>query len=382
MYPDIPPSMHFSSTSYMALAERATMGVCWLGPSSRRMLAVAMYPSTPGIWISMNITAYFWSAAISHALAPPSAVSTRYPHRDSSLACTRRLISLSSTTRIAPTDDSGMGGCGSSTSAPSPPDAPPGAGGPSSTTPHEEPSEDRPYESSTNAQLSEVREFLRAILESTRTTASMDTEDVESIFHWEVAPSRVKLNAEPAFRGKVRLLRGRAPNDTLGDLVAPAPAGAPNDTLGCLAPPGSSNDSLEGEMKSPIETRNSSLLLPSRSATSAPSYVSLSRTWWLRSPQSQEGGGAGPFRVGSSESMPSRAPPSARPCFRGGRGRYTTRTGIQAVNVDPTPSALVTSTSPPILLTSICEMARPRPVPPYCFEVEESACMNAEKSLF
>ena len=43
----------------------------------------------------------------------------------------------------------------------------------------------------------------------------------------------------------------------------------------------------------------------------------------------------------------------------------------------PSPDLLSTPISPPISSTSCCEIARPRPVPPYCRVVEPSACVNA-----
>jgi hypothetical protein len=43
------------------------------------------------------------------------------------------------------------------------------------------------------------------------------------------------------------------------------------------------------------------------------------------------------------------------------------------VNTEPLPGSLVTVTSPPIMRASLRVMAKPRPVPPYCRAVEESA---------
>src|SRR5882724_3438802 len=48
---------------------------------------------------------------------------------------------------------------------------------------------------------------------------------------------------------------------------------------------------------------------------------------------------------------------------------------------EPLPGSLVTVTSPPIIRTSLRVMARPRPVPPYCRAVEESAWVNSSNSL-
>ena len=48
--------------------------------------------------------------------------------------------------------------------------------------------------------------------------------------------------------------------------------------------------------------------------------------------------------------------------------------------VEPLPCSLSTPISPPISSTSWCEIARPRPVPPYSRVVEASACENFENS--
>ena len=49
-------------------------------------------------------------------------------------------------------------------------------------------------------------------------------------------------------------------------------------------------------------------------------------------------------------------------------------------NVLPSPGLLSTPISPPISSTSRCEIASPRPVPPYRRVVEPSACVNGSKS--
>ena len=45
----------------------------------------------------------------------------------------------------------------------------------------------------------------------------------------------------------------------------------------------------------------------------------------------------------------------------------------------PQPGSLSTQMRPPIISTSLDEMLRPRPVPPYLRVVEPSACVNASK---
>ena len=50
---------------------------------------------------------------------------------------------------------------------------------------------------------------------------------------------------------------------------------------------------------------------------------------------------------------------------------------IDAVKVVPSPSTLLTSTSPPIILLKCLVIIKPRPVPPYLRVVELSACVNA-----
>src|SRR5262249_14191744 len=55
--------------------------------------------------------------------------------------------------------------------------------------------------------------------------------------------------------------------------------------------------------------------------------------------------------------------------------------GRRSVKTEPLPSSLVTVTSPPIRRASLRVMAKPRPVPPYCREVEESACVNSSNNL-
>ncbi len=55
--------------------------------------------------------------------------------------------------------------------------------------------------------------------------------------------------------------------------------------------------------------------------------------------------------------------------------------GKRTVKTEPLPGSLVTVTSPPIMRASLRVMARPRPVPPYCRAVDESACVNSSKSL-
>ncbi len=49
-------------------------------------------------------------------------------------------------------------------------------------------------------------------------------------------------------------------------------------------------------------------------------------------------------------------------------------------NSDPTPSLLVTPTSPPINSANCLEIARPRPVPPNLRVVAASTCVNSSKS--
>src|SRR5262249_50987980 len=51
--------------------------------------------------------------------------------------------------------------------------------------------------------------------------------------------------------------------------------------------------------------------------------------------------------------------------------------GKRTVKTEPLPGSLVTVTSPPIIRASLRVMARPRPVPPYCRAVEESAWVNS-----
>ena len=49
-------------------------------------------------------------------------------------------------------------------------------------------------------------------------------------------------------------------------------------------------------------------------------------------------------------------------------------------NSDPVPASLMTPIPPPISSASCFEMARPRPVPPYCRVVEASTWLNLSKS--
>src|SRR5215813_2372056 len=53
----------------------------------------------------------------------------------------------------------------------------------------------------------------------------------------------------------------------------------------------------------------------------------------------------------------------------------------RTVKTEPLPGSLVTVTSPPIIRASLRVMAKPRPVPPYCRAVEESAWVNSSNSL-
>ena len=55
--------------------------------------------------------------------------------------------------------------------------------------------------------------------------------------------------------------------------------------------------------------------------------------------------------------------------------------GKRTVKTEPLPGSLVTVTSPPIMRASLRVMARPRPVPPYCRAVEESAWVNSSNSF-
>src|SRR5215472_10590737 len=55
--------------------------------------------------------------------------------------------------------------------------------------------------------------------------------------------------------------------------------------------------------------------------------------------------------------------------------------GRRTVKTEPLPGSLVTVTSPPIMRASLRVMARPRPVPPYCRAVEESAWVNSSNNL-
>src|SRR5438132_1760587 len=53
--------------------------------------------------------------------------------------------------------------------------------------------------------------------------------------------------------------------------------------------------------------------------------------------------------------------------------------GRRTVKTEPLPGSLATLTSPPIMRASLRVMARPRPVPPYCRAVEESAWVNSSE---
>src|SRR5260221_2351782 len=55
--------------------------------------------------------------------------------------------------------------------------------------------------------------------------------------------------------------------------------------------------------------------------------------------------------------------------------------GRRTVKTEPLPGSLVSVTSPPIMRASLRVMARPRPVPPYCRAVEESAWVNSSNNL-
>src|SRR5262249_15919070 len=55
--------------------------------------------------------------------------------------------------------------------------------------------------------------------------------------------------------------------------------------------------------------------------------------------------------------------------------------GRRTVKTEPLPGSLVTVTSPPIMRASLRVMAKPRPVPPYCRAVEESAWGTSSNGL-
>ena len=57
-----------------------------------------------------------------------------------------------------------------------------------------------------------------------------------------------------------------------------------------------------------------------------------------------------------------------------------TTAGRRTVNVEPSPGALSTATSPPIISQNRRVIIRPRPVPPYFRVVEASAWVNGRKS--
>ena len=69
-------------------------------------------------------------------------------------------------------------------------------------------------------------------------------------------------------------------------------------------------------------------------------------------------------------------------CRRRLRSDSGAATGVSVTvkwNVLPTPTVLSSQRRPPIIVTSCEQIARPRPVPPYCLVVEPSACLNGSK---
>src|SRR5215510_5826008 len=74
------------------------------------------------------------------------------------------------------------------------------------------------------------------------------------------------------------------------------------------------------------------------------------------------------------------SPPCMIPSVEFAAGALPTP-GSRTVKTEPLPGSLATVTSPPIMRASLRVMARPRPVPPYCRAVEESAWVNSSNSL-